>query len=96
MFASRAEYLEKPSTVSTSRWSKLAAVQRWLHEHPISAAGDHELLIWIDDDIGNSIRSGEIPAQLRSDPRLVMISPAIHTGINPDELALLRKLTRLS
>jgi hypothetical protein len=95
LFATKDEFLGKAPT-SSSTWWKLAAVQRWLDEHPISASDHHDLLIWIDDDINDAVRSGEISTQLQRDPRLAMISPSIHIGINPAELALLRQLTNLS
>jgi len=96
MFATEAELLGKPSSITSARWWKLAAIERWLHEHSITSAGEHELLIWIDDDINDAIASGEISTELQNDPRLVMISPGIHIGINPEELALLRGLTGLA
>lgn len=96
MFATKDEFLGLTGAAKPSRWWKLVAIERWLHEHPVGAAGEHELLVWIDDDIADAVRSGEIPAELQNDPRLVMISPAIHTGMNPRELALLRLLTGLS
>ena len=51
--------------------------------------------MWLDDDIAYSISKGEIGDELQRDPRLVMISPDTHIGIEPGELALLRSLTRL-
>lgn len=80
---------------TTDRWWKLEAVKHWLHEHPVAADGSHELLVWIDDDINDALASGEIGDDLVGDPRLVMISPGIHTGINPAELAQLRSLAAL-
>lgn len=80
---------------TTDRWWKLEAVKHWLRDHPVDDDGSHELLVWIDDDIAYSISKGEIGEGLRRDPRLVMISPNTHIGIEPGELALMRSLTRL-
>lgn len=95
MFATEDEYLGKSHATWSSNWWKLAVVERWLREHPITPAGEHDLLIWVDDEIDKAVRSGEIPPQLLGDPRLVTISPALHVGLNADELALLRSLTLL-
>lgn len=80
---------------NSSNWWKLAAVERWLREHPVQPDGTFDRLIWIDDDAADSIRSGEISRSLLEDDRLVIITPSIHNGIEPGELALLRRLTGL-
>lgn len=96
MFATEDEYLGRvKETWADSRWWKLRAVERWLDEHQVDDTGEHELLIWIDDDIAYAIEKGEIGEDLQRDPRLVMISPDTHIGIEPGELALLRALTGL-
>lgn len=89
MFATDAEHDDGYS--SLGHWWKLTAVHRWLDEHQ---DGD-DLLVWVDDDIDYAIRSGEISAALVNHPRLAMISPATHRGINHLELARLRELTGL-
>lgn len=92
--------LERMFATETERrtgypWWKLTAIERWLVEHPVRANGDHELLIWVDDDIEYAVRRREISLSMQRDPRLIRISPATHKGIEPGELALLRSLTGL-
>lgn len=82
---------------------KLNAIERWLAEHPATVSADphtgttttHELLIWIDAHLHGDIDVGFLSHQLLNDPRLILISPDAHTGINAAQLTQLRALTAL-
>lgn len=72
-------------------WWKLQAVQRWLLEHA-DQPGAH--LLWLDDDVADSIRSGEVSRALVQHPQLTIITPGVHYGLTPAHLDTIHDLMR--
>ena len=70
-------------------WWKLSAIKRWLRDHPDAQTAQ---LIWIDDDIDDAIREGEISPELLDDPRLKIISPTPDTGLTAENITTVTEL----
>lgn len=71
----------------TPMWWKAASVQRWLDD-----AGLDDRLVWIDDDIIDEFDG--IPVQVRSDRRLIMISPSPEIGLSKGEITHITDLIK--
>lgn len=82
VFAEKLEF-EPPQQFATEEelrspegWWKELAVRRWL------ADGDnaHRRLLWVDDDLFDSVASGEVAHSLLADERLSHLCPVVGTG----------------
>lgn len=82
-FATQDEY--RHATI----WWKLAAVQRWLLKHRDQPDAH---LLWLDDDVADSIRSGEVSPALVQHPQLTMIAPEFRHGLTPAHLDTIHDL----
>lgn len=76
------QFVDADSYRLTEGWWKLKAVEKWLAD----TEGTPERLLWLDDDILDSIASGEISSELLQHPRLSMISPQVYWGLSPSDL----------